>query len=87
MLGRSTLAGVIFSSGIAASALAEPLKVGSFHQQVRQFYSTADGLPSNDVLDVLVGEGGRLYARTSAGGAVFKTGFRPRLRPLSPQTI
>jgi hypothetical protein len=74
MLQRDVLVRVILCSTVGAAATAQPVKVGFFDQQVRQFYSTAHGLPSNDVLDVFIGEGGRLYARTAAGGAVFKAG-------------
>jgi hypothetical protein len=48
-------------------------QAATFSQQVRTFYTTADGLPSDDVLEVSVRDGA-VWARTAAGGARFAGG-------------
>jgi hypothetical protein len=60
---------VFLTAGVSAQAL----RVGTFPQQVRAFYSTADGLPSKDVQDVFV-DRGEVYAVTAAGAAEFAGG-------------
>lgn len=45
------------------------LSAAVFEQQVRTFYTTADGLPSDDVTAVIAGPDGRAYARTARGAA------------------
>ncbi|HEV2690857.1 MAG TPA: hypothetical protein VGV35_20015, partial [Bryobacteraceae bacterium] len=47
--------------------------VGTFSQEVRTFFTTADGLPSNDVLDVAIANG-RVYAKTAGAVSVFTSG-------------
>ncbi|HYL75873.1 MAG TPA: hypothetical protein VEU96_16805 [Bryobacteraceae bacterium] len=49
------------------------IRVGTFPQEVRTFYTSADGLPSDDVLDVAASDG-KIYARTSQGVSVFLAG-------------
>src|SRR5688500_6349348 len=61
---------------------AQPISVGTFPQQVRQFYSLADGLPSNDVQDIFV-VAGIVYAKTSEGDAVL-SGSRWERVPAAP---
>jgi hypothetical protein len=51
-----------------------PVAVGSFPQEVRTFYGTAEGLPSADVLDVSVGPDGVVYAATTQGLATLQDG-------------
>lgn len=46
---------------------------GEFPMHVRTFYTTAEGLPSNDVLQVSA-TGGAVYVRTARGGAKFAGG-------------
>ncbi|MCC7333881.1 MAG: hypothetical protein IT422_02220 [Pirellulaceae bacterium] len=48
---------------------AEPIadSAQEFPQEVRTFYRQADGLPSDDVLDVLVDDQGKVCVQTSAG--------------------
>ncbi|MBI4557967.1 MAG: hypothetical protein HY706_10330 [Candidatus Hydrogenedentes bacterium] len=48
--------------------------VGKFGQEVRTFYTTADGLPSDEVNAVAVGTDGAVYAATAKGLAVFTNG-------------
>ena len=50
------------------------VKVGTFIQDVRTFYSTDDGLPSNDVFTIMTTDKGEVYAGTDAGLAVFFQG-------------
>ena len=49
------------------------VKVGSFAQEVRTFFTIADGLPSNDVESVAVANG-QVFAKTSRGVARFEHG-------------
>ena len=49
------------------------VRVGTFQQEVRTFFTTADGLPSNDVESVAVANG-QVFAKTSRGVARFEHG-------------
>ncbi|GMW03460.1 MAG: hypothetical protein AMXMBFR84_45940 [Candidatus Hydrogenedentota bacterium] len=49
------------------------IEVGTFAQEVRTFYTTADGLPSNDVTRVYL-KGGAVFALTGAGPARLEGG-------------
>ncbi len=59
---------------------AEPLRhekgirVSTYEQEVRTFYTIQDGLPSEDVLAVAVAPDGSIYAGTAEGLARFKEG-------------
>ncbi len=55
----------------APAFLAQPLRVGTFHAEVRTEFTTKQGLPSNDVRRVWTGAGGHVYALTAAGPAGF----------------
>jgi len=59
--------------GAAALVAQAGIRVGTFPQEVRTFYTTADGLPSNDIQDIAIANG-RVYAKTSAGVSVFAAG-------------
>lgn len=50
------------------------VRVGAFGQEVRRFYATADGLPSDDVRSVAVGADGTVYAATAEGLALLRDG-------------
>lgn len=70
--GAGILAGCLVAWTAPASSLA-----ASFQAETRTFYSTADGLPSNDVRLVRLRDG-RLFAATAAGVALFANGrFSP----------
>ncbi len=56
-----------------APLLAPVFVSGAFRQEVRTFYSSSDGLPSDDVRVVAI-ENGEVYARTAAGAAKFVAG-------------
>ncbi|MCF6285646.1 MAG: hypothetical protein L3K26_10700, partial [Candidatus Hydrogenedentes bacterium] len=43
------------------------LKVSTYSQELRTAYTTADGLPSDDVRAIVVTESGDVYAGTAAG--------------------
>lgn len=58
---------------VLGAAAAEPVTVGRFAMEVRTFYGTAQGLPSDDVLSVRV-EGDAVTAFTRAGAAVWREG-------------
>ena len=64
------LLGVLVCHG-ACAAGALPVQAGEFPQQVHRAYASADGLPSEKVLDLAQEAEGRLYARTDAGVALF----------------
>jgi len=59
--------------GAAALVAQAGIRVGTFPQEVRTFYTTADGLPSNDIQDIAIANG-RVCAKTSAGVSVFAAG-------------
>jgi len=48
-----------------------PIPVGVFEQQVHRAYTTAQGLPDNDVSRVGVGANGVIFAQTAEGMAIF----------------
>lgn len=50
---------------------AQPLRVGTFTAEVRTEYTTAQGLPSDDVSRIWTGPDGSILAMTSAGAARF----------------
>ena len=50
---------------------AQPLRVGTFAAEIRTEYTTAQGLPSNDVSRIWTGPDGSILALTSAGAARF----------------
>jgi hypothetical protein len=63
------------SASLAVTTWAEPsVTVGKFGQEVRQFYTSADGLPSDDVYAVAVSPAGDVYAGTANGLARFTNG-------------
>jgi len=49
------------------------VRVGTFQQEVRTFYTTVDGLPSNDVSVLMILQG-NIFARTAQGAAKFSGG-------------
>ncbi len=68
MFSRISFIFLVFACAVAASA-AEPVanSAQTFPQEVRTFYSEASGLPSDDVVDVLVDSEGAIRVQTSAG--------------------
>jgi hypothetical protein len=58
---------------LVVHAGAAPVRIGTFAAEVASHYTTAHGLPSNDVREVYI-EAGDVYARTSAGTARFTGG-------------
>ena len=58
---------------LATTAVAQPLHVGTFKAEIRNFHTTAEGLPSDDVHAVAVA-GGEAYAATAKGLAHFSSG-------------
>lgn len=51
-----------------------PVQVGSFEQQVHVGYTQAEGLPSNNVLQVALDSNGNVLAATAQGSAKFVNG-------------
>jgi hypothetical protein len=60
---------VVLASVANAQPPTLPVRVGLFPQQVRTFYTTANGLPSDDVQSIGWDDSGRVTVRTSAGNA------------------
>ncbi|MFH1739791.1 MAG: two-component regulator propeller domain-containing protein [bacterium] len=65
--------------GPAASQELPAVRVGEFLQEVRVFYTTDHGLPSNDVERIWTAEDGSLRVSTPRGQALFENG-RWRMR-------
>jgi len=63
-----------FVLSIIASAQNAPLAIGSFRQHVAARYTSAEGLPSDDVANIGIAANGDVVAVTSRGGAVFRAG-------------
>lgn len=60
-----------------------PVTVGAYPQELRLFYSADDGLPSNDVHAIAIGDFGTVYAGTSEGLAAFKDGAWSPVQPFT----
>ena len=64
---------LLLAATVCGFALAAPLQspkslqVASYPQEMRTAYTTADGLPSNDVLSIAVTDAGEVYAGTVSG--------------------
>ena len=64
---------ILLSALFPALCFAEPLTspesvaVGTYPQEMRTAYTTADGLPSDDVLCIAVTDGGEVFAGTDKG--------------------
>lgn len=59
---------------MTANAQNAPVVVGTFPQQVASHFTTAQGLPSDDVTNVGLTAGGEIVAVTTRGNAVFRAG-------------
>jgi hypothetical protein len=66
-------AGLLLLAVITASALPVVGSAETFLAETRSVFTTAEGLPSNDVRSVAL-RGGRLFAFTAEGSAVFSDG-------------
>lgn len=60
-----------FLLALAPALPAQPLRVGTFHAEIRTEFSTGHGLPSSDVQRVWIGADGGIHALTAAGAARF----------------
>jgi len=84
----------LLASGIAHAAeeADEPnggeqagIKVGTFRAEYRETYTTADGLPSDNILSIAIAADGRVYAGTERGVARFVDGkWAPVIEDDSP---
>ena len=63
------------------------VKVGTFLQETRRFYSVEDGLASNNVHAVTIADNGNVYAGTDAGLAVFSDGKWHQVNKISNQPV
>nr|HPJ99746.1 hypothetical protein [Candidatus Hydrogenedentota bacterium] len=74
LLGIIGLIGTLAICGGTVSAEVPHVKIGRFPQEVASVFTTADGLPSDDVRAVCLDAQGAVYAQTAAGWAVFQDG-------------
>ena len=63
------------------------IKVGTFQQEVRTFYSTKDGLPSEKINAIAVYENGSIYAGTENGLAIFSNNKWSSIKELDGKSI
>lgn len=54
-------------AALAAEEAVKSIEVGTYPQEVKSFYTSTDGLPSNEVLALAVASGKTVYAGTSQG--------------------
>ena len=75
---RALLTGIALFWAVAVHVDAKPneigVKVGVYGQETHSAYTTAHGLPSNDISSLAVTPGGDLYAGTAKGLAKFSDG-------------
>lgn len=64
----------VLSLSYSSFAQEPPVRVGEFPQEHSEFFTTEEGLPSDDVRDVWITRDGEVFAHTAAGLAVFKDG-------------
>jgi len=68
---------VVLAHSVGAEPIT-PVKVGTFKAEARTFHTTVQGLPSDDVQQVVFGPDGRLYAGTGQGLSELSDGrWRP----------
>lgn len=77
---------------ISASIHAQtPIKIGEYGQELSRQYTTANGLPSNEAIQLVAGDDGSILAETSAGWARFEDGVwstqKPDSAPASRATL
>ncbi len=65
---------LVFFVNAGIYARVKGVKVGTFLQEVRTFYSVEDGVPDDDVFAVAVAANGHVYAGTRSGLAIFANG-------------
>lgn len=63
---------IVSLASLAAGAEVPHVKIGRFPQEVVTCYSSANGLPSDDVRSVHLGSKGEVFAETAKGWAVLK---------------
>ena len=80
---------VIITSIVGHAYCAEnkAIKVGTFQQEVRKFYKTKDGLPSEKINTIAVSENGDIYAGTENGLAVFSNDKWNVIKELESKSI
>ncbi|MGI6460271.1 MAG: hypothetical protein ACOX5J_09275 [Candidatus Hydrogenedentales bacterium] len=74
LLGIMGLIGMLGLCGGSVNADVPHVKIGRFPQEVASVFTTADGLPSDDVSAVYLDAQGVAYAKTAAGWASFREG-------------
>ena len=72
--GLANISMLLCANPVLAEQPKIPLRVGIFPQEMRTFYTEADGLPSNDVLAVALTKRGLVVARTVKGDVVLEEG-------------
>ena len=74
ILYRSLAVITLVLAGLAAAAQELPATVGEFGQETTMQFTTAEGLPSNNVLQLYLEPGGTVLAETDAGWTHFVDG-------------
>ncbi|MEA1950779.1 MAG: hypothetical protein U9N87_05310 [Planctomycetota bacterium] len=81
------LASISLFAGDFAIAEVPCMKIGRFPQEIAKRYTVADGLPSDNVLEVHLGKGGAVWARTVKGWAVLRDGKWSVAEPSERQAL
>ena len=63
------------------------IKVGTFQQEVRTFYSVKDGLPTDKISAIAISVNGDIYAGTENGLAVFSNNSWRSIKELDGKAI
>lgn len=79
---------LVFALAIVAGAQDVPsVTVGTFPQEVSTSFTSADGLPSNDVRAIAVAPDGAVYAGTASGLGVYSNGSWSDMPEVSGQPV
>ncbi len=65
---------VMLAAGMTLAAQTPSIRTGTFQAQSRVFYTTENGLPSNDVTDVRISAAGEVTAVTAKGAVTLSNG-------------
>ena len=71
----------------AGAQNAPSVTVGTFPQEVSTRFTSADGLPSNDVRSIAIAEDGTVYAGTASGLGIYQNGSWTEMPDASGQPV